>query len=301
MIRSENKMTIRRSILQFGAARTRARVLLAPQPKRAFQVRATPLILLAVAVSAGLCQQAKAQSISTDLQDASSFAVLGTTINFGSGDTITGDIGASTISGSPLVLNGVDQANGSATQAGQTALSTAYNAAARLTPTESLTGQDLGGLTLTPGVYSFSAAAQLTGTLTLNGAGVYIFQIGSTLTTAVSSGVNLTGGAQASDVFWAVGSAATLGATNSFEGDILANTAINVGSDTMVHGGLLGAAVTLTSGDTVLASVPEPADTSLLIAGFAGLIIGIRKIRMYCASGGANLVINRRFKPKLRS
>src|SRR6185312_12950077 len=75
----------------------------------------------------------------------------------------------------------------------QNDLSIAYNAAAALTPTQNLTGQDLGGLTLLPGVYFFSSSAQLTGTLTLNNLGdpnaLFVFQIGSTLTTASNSSV----------------------------------------------------------------------------------------------------------------
>ena len=87
-------------------------------------------------------------------------------------------------------------------------------------------------MTLTPGVYTFSSAAQLTGVLTLNGLGnpnaVFIFNIGSSLTTASASVVNLINGAQGGNVFWKVGSSATLGTTSSFAGDILANTSITL-------------------------------------------------------------------------
>ena len=83
-----------------------------------------------------------------------------------------------------------------------------------------LTGQDLGGLTLVPGVYCFSTSAQLTGALTLNAGGdpnaVWVFQIGSTLTTASNSSVLLTNEGQQCNVFWQVGSSATLGTTTSF-------------------------------------------------------------------------------------
>src|SRR6202030_2048586 len=95
-----------------------------------------------------------------------------------------------------------------------------------------LTGQNLGGLTLVPGVYNFSSSAQLTGGLTLNGLGnpnsVFIFKIGSTLTTASASTVLLINGAQGGNVFWQVGSSATLGTTTSFAGDILAKASITL-------------------------------------------------------------------------
>src|SRR3984893_5174729 len=100
--------------------------------------------------------------------------------------------------------------------------------------TVNLTGQDLGGKTLTSGVYGFSTSAQLTGTLTLDGQGnpnsVFIFNVGSTLTTASASRIVLINGAQGSNVFFRVGSSATLGSTTSFTGDILALTSITLGS-----------------------------------------------------------------------
>jgi uncharacterized protein with beta-barrel porin domain len=95
-----------------------------------------------------------------------------------------------------------------------------------------LTGQNLGGLTLVPGVYNFASSAQLTGTLTLNGLGnpnaVFIFNIGSTLTTASASAIALINGAQGGNVFWKIGSSATLGTTTAFAGDILALTSITL-------------------------------------------------------------------------
>jgi type VI secretion system secreted protein VgrG len=99
-----------------------------------------------------------------------------------------------------------------------------------------LSGQVLGTggtiLTLNPGVYSFSSSAQLTGALTLNNQGnnnaVFVFQIGSTLTTAPGSSVLLAGAGTGDGVFWVVGSSAVLDTTTSFEGNILAATAITL-------------------------------------------------------------------------
>jgi uncharacterized protein with beta-barrel porin domain len=111
-------------------------------------------------------------------------------------------------------------------------LATAFNTLTSKPATVDLTGQNLGGLTLIPGVYNFSSSAQLTGALTLNGLGnpnsVFIIKIGSTLTTASASAVTLINGAQGGHVFWEVGSSATLGSTTSFAGDILAKASITL-------------------------------------------------------------------------
>jgi type VI secretion system secreted protein VgrG len=108
------------------------------------------------------------------------------------------------------------------------ALVTAYNDLASWRTTRSLTGQDLGGKTLTPGVYTFSSSAQLTGTLTLSGNGIFIFRTGSTLTTASNSHVLVTNGANGCGVYWKVGSSATLGSGTQFKGTIIALTSITM-------------------------------------------------------------------------
>ena len=110
----------------------------------------------------------------------------------------------------------------------QTDLVTAYNDAKNSPTTSDLTGKDLGGKNLTPGVYSFSSSAQLTGPLTLSGNGVFIFKIGSTLTTASNSTVLLRNGAQACAVFWQVGSSATLGTATQFQGNLMALSSITM-------------------------------------------------------------------------
>jgi hypothetical protein len=114
-----------------------------------------------------------------------------------------------------------------------------------------LSGQILGtspaAVTLAPGVYCFGSSAQLTGTLTLSGNGVYIFQIGSTLTTATNSAVVLANGAVAGNVFWQVGSSATLGTNTAFVGSILAFVSDTVTAGSSVAGRVfsLSGAVTL--------------------------------------------------------
>ena len=179
----------------------------------------------------------------------------------------------------------VDQANAAAAQ---TDLTIAYNRAAGLARTQDLTGQNLGGQTLTPGVYFFSSSAQLTGKLTLNDLGdpnaLFVFQIGSTLTTASNSLVvtelNSNGGSVSMpgcDVFWQVGSSATLGTTTAFEGHILAldSITLNTGA-TIVDGSALArtGAVTLdTNTITNCHSTPEPATMTLVLIG--GALLGL--------------------------
>jgi type VI secretion system secreted protein VgrG len=164
--------------------------------------------------------------------------------------------------------------------------------------TETLTGTDLGGLTLTPGVYEFANSAQLTGTLTLDGEGnnnaLWVFLIGSTLTTASDSSVIVTDTGSNDGIFWDVGSSATLGTTTAFEGNILAsasitlNTGANIGcgsalaqtgavtldTNTISTGCNGGGTITngvVTSTLPYAVATPEPGTWLLLGSGLAGL------------------------------
>ena len=243
----------------------------------------------ATIVAAGLQAQTRAAPIT--LGTAGNFAVLaGTTVtNTGPSVISGGDVGVSpgsAITGFPpgttVPPSTTHAADAVAAQA-QSDLTTAYNAAAGLAPTQDLTGQDLGGLTLTPGVYFFSSSAQLTGTLTLNDQGnpnaQFVFQIGSTLTTASSSSVvTINGGAMPGcDVFWQVGSSATIGTGSAFEGHILALTSITMTTGaTILDGSALRAngAVTLdTNSITNCVAVPEPGTLVLLGFAVAGLLV----------------------------
>ncbi len=172
-----------------------------------------------------------------NLGTADSFAVLAGSAVTNTGPTVvTGDLGVSpgtAVTGFPpgTVVGAQHSADAVALQA-KTDLVTAYNDAAGQTPFVDKTGQDLGGQNLTPGIYRFSSSAQLTGTLTLNGQGnsngVFIFQIGSTLTTASDSSVVLINGASPCGIWWQVGSSATLGTGTNFQGNLLALTSITL-------------------------------------------------------------------------
>ncbi len=174
---------------------------------------------------------------------AQSFAVLaGTTVTDTGPTSITGDLGVSpgsAITGlGSITLAGATHAGDAVALQAQNDVITAYDALAGAPCTQSFTGTavQVGGQTLAPGVYCYSSSAQLTGTLTLNGNGVFIFEIASTLTTASGSRVALTGGAQACNVFWQIGSSADLFSSTTFVGNILALTSINLQNSTTVSG-----------------------------------------------------------------
>jgi hypothetical protein len=201
--------------------------------------------------SAALAAQAP-----VNLGTTSSYAVLaGTTVTNTGPTLVNGNLGlspGSSVTGFPpgLVTGGVQNvANAQAVQA-QSDLVTAYDDAAGRTPATTVLGDSLGGLTLVAGLYS-GGALDLTGTLTLDAQGdtgaVFIFQAASTLITASASRVNLVNGASPCNVFWQVGSSATLGTTTIFKGTILALTSIGLNTGATVDGRLLArnGAVTL--------------------------------------------------------
>ena len=236
--------------------------------------------VLLISSAVGLTTNATAAGTtnSVDLGTAASFAVLGGSTVTSTGPTVlNGDLGVSpgsAVTGfgpaEPGIVNGDKHINDQVAAGAQSDLTIAYNKAAGLAPDFNLTGQDLGGLTLTPGVFKFDSSAFLTGTLTLDGQGSpnaqFVFQIGSTLITAPNSSVVLIGGAQACHVFFQVGSSATLDTNTTFVGNILALTSITANTTATVDGRLLAqnGAVTLDSNTvtkSVCAAVPVPSIT----------------------------------------
>jgi len=188
--------------------------------------------------------------LSLNLGTSASFGVLSGAGVTGTG-SITENIGTTTsIIAAPITATGSKYQGTSEVTAARIDLNTAYlDAAGRNTNVTTLSAGafGLGGTSQTPGVYSIGGNATINGTLTLNGAGIYIFQVGGTLTTATSSNVSLINGAQWHTIYWQVGGTdATLGASSTFNGNLLANKSISAGSGAAVTGRLLAGAVDAT-------------------------------------------------------
>jgi hypothetical protein len=215
--------------------------------------RAAALLSFALVLVAAFATSARAASVG--LGTADSFSVLGgSTVTNTGPSVLTGDLGVSpgtAITGFPPgTVNGATHANDAVAGQAQSDLTTAYNDAAGRSSTSTVSG-DLAGRTLSPGVYTSASSLGLSGDLTLNANGdpnaVFVFQAGSTLTTASGSRVLLTGGAQACNVFWQVGSSATIGTSTAFTGNILALTSISLTTGATLDGRALArnGAVTL--------------------------------------------------------
>jgi hypothetical protein len=195
-------------------------------------------------------------AVAPSLGTAGTFAVLGSSTITNTGLTnVTGDLGVSpgtTVTGFPpgTITGTIHEGDTVALQA-QSDASSAYTNSAGQSCSDDLTGQDLGGKTLTAGIYCFGASASLNGELILDGQGnadsVFIFQMGSTLITASNASVVLINGAKQCNIFWQVGDSATLGTNTSFVGNILALNSITFMTGTVARGGLyaLNGAVTL--------------------------------------------------------
>jgi len=219
------------------------------------------------------------------LGTATSFAVLaGAGITNTGATTTTGDMGTFPTTSetgfgpgaNAVTFNGgsVNHAGDAVTQGAKNDLVTAYTDAANETPCTvlgTLTGQNL-----TPGTYCFSSSAALTGPLTLTGFGVYVFQIGSSLTTASASTVLLAGGAQACGVYWQVTSDATFGTNSTFQGTVMALSSITMTTGMTLIGRALArnGAVTM---DTNTITRPAalcsglPTSTGTVVPGSTGI------------------------------
>lgn len=215
------------------------------------------------------------------LGTAASFGVLaGTQITNTGLTTVAGNIGVdpqSAITGffGTLANEGPGTFTGTAHQDDITAelakadAAAAFSALNGLAVNTTAVAVELGGQTLNPGVYSLGTA-EMTGILTLDGVGDYVFQIGSTLNTAALASVNLINGANPANVFWAVGSSATLGIGSAISGNIIALTSATLTTGASVNGRViaLNGAVTLDSNSVI----PEPTTISLLSFLALGLV-----------------------------
>jgi hypothetical protein len=213
------------------------------------------VLLFAVGLTFALAGSAQAAAVPVPLGTAAHFAVLaGSTVTNTGPSVIAGNIGlspGSAVTGFPPgTVDGTIHTADAVAQQAKADLKNGYNVAAGEKPPIPVTG-DLGGQTLTRGVYNSATTLGLTGALTLDGQGdpdsVWVFQAGSKLTTASASHVNLINGASACNVFWQVGSSATLGTGSTFRGSILALTSISVTTGVTIHGRVLArnGAVTL--------------------------------------------------------
>ena len=217
--------------------------------------------------------QIETNLMSINLGSASTFAIMATAAISGGGDQINGDVGLYPGSAQgipPSEINGVIHVNDQAIIDAQAALLAAYNdAVSRSVNAQTLPG-NLGGLTITPGLYVNSSSVEISGTganaiLTLDAQGdanaVFIFKMASTLTVGTGTSIVLSGGAQAKNVYWQVGSSATLGTTSIFEGNILAAVSITVNTGAAVEGCLFagsggGAGAVTVQSSTI--TVPAP-------------------------------------------
>jgi hypothetical protein len=228
-------------------------------------------IVLAVTftLTAGVAQAAKPAMGGAILGTAENFAVLGGQTVTNTGAThVTGNMGVApgtAITGFPPgILTGETHAADEVALLAQNDVNTAWNTLAGQACNTDLTGQDLGGLTLTQGVYCFSSSAQLTGPLVLDAQGdpaaTWVFQVATALNTASNASVTVINSGSACNVYWEIGSSATIGANNAFAGNIVARTSISVGVSTDLIGRALAhtGSVTMETNDITLPNCAAP-------------------------------------------
>jgi Ice-binding-like len=193
---------------------------------------------------------ASALAAPVSLATVEPFVVLGgTTVTNVGPSVLNGDLGVSpggAITGFPPgTVNGATHANDAVAAQAQLDLTTAYNVAAGqpVAPADDLSGTNLGNRTLGPGAYRYTAAALMTGALTLDAEGdpnaEFVFEIGSALTTESASSVLLINGASPCNVYWQVGSSADIGTTTTFVGNLMALTSISLKNAATVNGRML--------------------------------------------------------------
>jgi hypothetical protein len=234
------------------------------------------LVVAALVLSLTTANHAAAQAgpAAVFLGTAGTYAVLGASTVTSTGPTVVnGDLGVwpgtAYVAGTPpAIVNGSIHAGDVIAQHAQASLAVAYgDAAGRSTAPIGVAG-DLGGKTLAPGLYKSTSSLSLTGTLTLHGNGVYIFQVASALTVGTGGTIVLSGGATAANVFWQVGSSATIGTAADFKGTIMALASVTLDTGARLNGRALAlhGAVTMDSNNvtipigsnTVIVVLPPP-------------------------------------------
>lgn len=239
----------------------------------------TERLLLAIAL-VGLSVQSDVSGAQAPvlLRSTAQFAVLaGTTVTSLPLTTINGDLGVypgSTLTGAPVVTGSTHLADPISAQA-QLDLTTAYNDAAGRSMDAITVSGNLGGETLAPGLYKSGTSLEISsGDLTLdaqgNPNGVWIFQMGTTFITTVGRQIVLSGGARAENVFWQVGSSATLGSDSVIKGTIMADQSITLDTGAVLEGRALArnGAVTF---DMNTVNVPDAAITDVVLVSAAGV------------------------------
>jgi hypothetical protein len=186
-----------------------------------------------------------------------SFSILASsTVTCANSSAVTGDVGVSpgiAITGfdASCTLSGALHAKDPLADAAHQDLLDAFDTLSAAGCEHDLTGVELGGLTLSPGVYCFDTTAGVTGALTLDAGGdpnaTWIFQVGSAITTAAGSSVAMLGGGDPCNVFWKVGSSATLGTNSGFSGNLLASASITLTSGSSLVGRALALDAAVTS------------------------------------------------------
>jgi hypothetical protein len=195
---------------------------------------------------------------------AAGFTILASsTVTCTNASAVTGDVGVSpgiAITGfdASCTLSGALHAQDAAAAAAHADLLVAFDELGAAECGEDLTGVELGGLTLAPGVYCFDTTAGLTGALTLDAGGdanaSWIFQVGSAITTGPGSSMAMAGGGNACNVFWKVGTSAVLGTTSSFKGNVLASASVTLTSGSSLEGRALALNAAVTSDGNAVSS-----------------------------------------------
>jgi hypothetical protein len=257
-----------------------------PAPKRRPLEAATggraraALLLVALISTLLLAAGAGAATAKVGLATAESYSVLGgSTVTNTGPTTMFGDLGlapGSSVTGAPHVLGSTHVSDAVAIGA-KDSLTTAYNDAASR-PSNGSAGTDLAGQVFLPGVRAASSSLLLSsGSVTLDAQGdpgaVFIFKIGSTLITGSNTSVALINGAQACNVFWQVGSSATLGTGTRFVGTVMANSSIAAKTAATIHGRLLAriGAVTLDTNTITTSDCAGGSETQTAAETTAGI------------------------------